>query len=92
MANHQLHRETIGEEFSEGTRLLWVEMARRGWTQADLRKALELPPGGLTRILYGDTKASLAFAMKCEEALGVDASKFLLKPAEAFVPPAARAA
>ena len=92
MANKRPHRETIGDEFSEGARLLWVEMDRRAWTQADLRRALDLRPGALTRILYGEYKASLAFATKCSEVLGIDIGKWLLKPAKPFVPPAARAA
>jgi len=91
------YRLTLGEEFNEGARQLWLLMERRGWDQADVIREIEHATkknarGLLPRYLYGDQRPGAVWAHRIELAVGVDAGLWGQPPREPFTPPARAAA
>jgi transcriptional regulator with XRE-family HTH domain len=83
-------RTKLGPHFSEGARLVWMEIERRGWTQGQLRKELKVATGRVSRWLYGDIRVSLSVALLFQKTLHVPAEAWTLAPTVEFVVPAAR--
>jgi hypothetical protein len=84
-------RTRLGPKFSEGSRLLWVVLDERGWTQTRLRRELGTHPGEVSKILYGDREPRLDTLIAAEK-LGVPLEAWKQPPSVEFIPPAARAA
>lgn len=83
-------RTELGPKFSEGARLLWVEMDKRDWSGFRLGNELGLASGQVVRYLYGDRVPVLELAMKIKDVLGIEPESFTHPPSTLFVPPAAR--
>ncbi len=87
------YRQTLGDRFSEGARLLWLKMQAKGWSQADVRaKLAALTPKTslLSRWLYGDQRPGVEWAFLLQRATGIEASLWSKDATDTFVPPAAR--
>lgn len=73
------HRDHLGENFSEGARLLWLKLPKlaRGWgvepvsAREELTKRLSAARGTVSRYLYGDRRPDLVQAGKLEEIAGI---------------------
>ncbi len=89
-------RTTLGKQFSEGARLAWLALAKRGWTASDLRERMTgtsgeiLGVGVADRMLYGDSLPSLLSATQIEKLLGVPSAAWTRPPSRSFVLPAAK--
>jgi len=97
MAATQSYRLTLGREFSEGARRLWLWLDQNGKRQADLYRLLGQTGGApskglLPRWLYGDLRISVIWARRLETVTGVAAGLWGEDPHEEFVPPARAAA
>jgi transcriptional regulator with XRE-family HTH domain len=92
VANHELTRTTLGRFFNEGARLLWLALEARGWSQADLRRALGVPPGAHSRWLYGDRRPGRQMAQRIYTAVGIPVTAWDEAPTCPFELPAARRA
>ena len=87
-----LRRTDLGEHFSEGSRLLWQILEKKGWTQSQLREALGAHPGEISKLLYGDKKPRFDLIVEASRKFKIKAERWDEPPRVAFVPPAARAA
>lgn len=87
---NRTHRVSLGPHFSEGSRLLWVAVERRG--RRDVLSMLGVHESSLSRYLYGDKEILLRVAIRAEEMLGIPPRSWVSKPARPFKVPAARAA
>lgn len=96
------HRTELGPYFSEGARLAWLALDKRGWSQADLQRRLKgrarpdgtslpLRPGVVSRWLYGDRRPSTDALVQLEHVLGVPVTAWLRPPLRKFSPPHAEA-
>jgi hypothetical protein len=83
-------RTHLGEQFSEGARLLWLAMEERGWSQGQVAKAIEAKSGVVPRWLYGDTKPSWDWAVVLRDTFRIPLEAWTIAPTVEFVPPAAR--
>src|SRR5262245_54746603 len=81
-------RRTLGPKFSEAARQLWLEVLRRGWSATQARKALDLPQGQISKLLYGERRAGRMIAEKIKLVLGIDPHLWDLAPEEEFTLPA----
>lgn len=81
-------RTNFGPRFSEGARLAWLGMQRRGWSQSVLQEKLHCTGGLVTRWLYGDRVPSVRWATEIERLLGVRVAKWAEPASVAFVLPA----
>jgi len=91
MRRRPLLRRDLGEKFSEGSRLLWLELERRGLRQSEAEALLgTFGQGRLNRILYGDRKPSLELASKVESIFAVPVAAWQSPPAARFTVPGAR--
>jgi transcriptional regulator with XRE-family HTH domain len=88
MSDRKLLRTNLGLNFSEGARLLWLKMQRKGWSQTDLAGKLETSSGVVCRWLYGDRRPTLEFALVIQRVLGIAAGLWHAKPVTKFVLPA----
>lgn len=77
-------RVALGRNVTEGTRLLWAELARRGWSQEDLRRSVHVARGVVGRWLYGDRLPDLASATKLQRLLGIPIEAWSAGPTEPF--------
>ena len=84
------YRRSLGPRFSEGARLLWVELERRGESMRDLRRRIGVG-ADITRWLYGDAIPPLAAIVRMDKLFGIPARAWLQPAKRAFIPPAARA-
>lgn len=84
------HRVNVGEKFSEGARLLWLGLEASGWSREELRKALNVSSGGVSRWLYGDRRPCHAQALRLQELFEIPVATWRCAPREPFVPPALR--
>lgn len=63
-------RRTLGNVPSAAVPALWALLDEHGWTQAKLAAEIDEDSGNVSRLLYGDRKASRTTAVKLH-ALGV---------------------
>ena len=86
-------RTTLGEQFNEGARLLWLALDERGWSQGDLRRKLTskddkmLRPGAISRWLFGDHRPSLPLAIQLRDLIGIPVEAWNEEPSQSFTPP-----
>ena len=83
-------RTHLGEQFSEGARLLWLAMEERGWSQAQLAKSIAAQPGVVPRWLYGDRKPSWDWAATLRDSFGISLDAWTVAPTQPFRLPASR--
>jgi plasmid maintenance system antidote protein VapI len=83
-------RLTIGPHFSEGTRLLWEEIEKRGGNVSTVRKILDMPRDRMSRLLYGDRRVTFDQSQKCMSLLGIPTDSWWEKPKSKFELPAVR--
>ena len=86
------YRQTLGDKFSEGSRQMWTQIEKRGWSMADLTRAMNWAPGMAYRYLFGDRRPDHLMTLRIEAVLGIAPKSFLEPPKRKFAPPAARAA
>ena len=92
----RLTRTTLGPSFSEGARLLWGVLLRRGLSQVDLAAMLRDPNGvpvkqsTVNRWLYGERRPSLGIVVQFADLFRIPARAWSLKPSRRFVLPAAK--
>lgn len=84
------YRTSLGDKFSEGSRLLWIAMG--GVAPADFERELGWPRGTLSNYLYGERRAGRDAALLLFERHKIPIGAWSDPPTEPFVPPAARAA
>lgn len=89
---HRFTKTQLDKRFSEGSRLLWLLMMKRGWTQRELARALGKNHGVINRWLYGTRAPDEKSAAHVQEVLGIKSFLWSKPPRKAFVPPAAREA
>lgn len=87
MRNHRRH---LGARFSEGARLLWGKLEKRGITAADVRREVGASSGLVENWLYGDKVPSIRFAERLLEAYKIPIAAWVEPPRRGFVPPAVR--
>lgn len=78
----------LGPKFSEGSRQLWLLLAKKQWSQAEASRQLSLAPGQLSRLLYGERGPGRELATRLSG--GHAKIKIPLwdqAPIEAFTPP-----
>lgn len=63
-------RTTLGSATSAAIPLLWALLAERDWTHAKLAHEIHEDSGNVSRLLYGDRKASRTTSLKLRD-LGV---------------------
>jgi hypothetical protein len=92
-------RLTLGPDFTEGARQVWLWMEREKKSQANLIALLAADDPGapsakglLPKYLYGDQPIAIAWARRIERVTGVLAGLWGDKPVEPFTPPAVAAA
>jgi hypothetical protein len=83
-------RMSVGHEFSEGSRQLWLHMEAAGMSIEALRHRVGFGRGVLNRHLYGDQRPDLESAFRILDHTGVEPRLFLVKPCEPFVLPGCR--
>lgn len=84
------YRRKLGKRFSEGARLLWVEIERRGLGRGPAADLIGWSRGSLTRLLYGDSKPNVDTAALILQQFGIPISSWAESPTVEFVPPALR--
>lgn len=84
------YRQKVGKCFSEGARLTWDELARRGMNIASGAKLLGWHRGQLARALYGDCVPGIHLLSDVKRVFGVDPETWAQEPSVQFVPPAMR--
>lgn len=67
-----LTRRTVGKEFNEAARQMWLALVDRGWNQRQAQNALGTSEGLVNKLLYGEQRASLATALKVQAVFGID--------------------
>jgi len=72
--------------FSEGSRLLWLAMRRRGLSQSALRAQLGCAGGVIGRWLLGSRKPSASFRVLLVDLLGVPVNSWDMPPRKPFSP------
>lgn len=91
------HRQSLGDHFSEGARVLWVSMGREKLSQEGLRRRLNehrdadrpMARGVINRWLYGDRKPDGEGRGMLFKSLGIDPSLWECEPRKPFAPPKA---
>jgi hypothetical protein len=86
----RLTRRTQGIVFSEGARLLWLELERRQMSVESMRAELDFAKSILNRYLYGDMLPGLRHAFRIFDAFGVDPRLWTEPATERFRLPGAR--
>jgi hypothetical protein len=86
------HRTKLGPKFSEGARLLWLQLEALNITAADVQREIKASSGSASCWLYGDKRPGRTFAQRLEEKFGVPVSAWDQPTTVIFVPPAARVA
>ncbi len=71
MADVSRRRTKLGEKASAALPLLWAEMERRGWTDADLARELNEYTGKIAKLVYGDRKPGRVLSGKLLTRLGI---------------------
>lgn len=79
-------RKRLGPEFSEAARQLWLKIAELGWSLEELRKALKVGKGVVSRWLYGDCLPSIMHVVAIQKLFGIDPKLWVDAPAEKFNP------
>jgi len=92
LVTRSLLRRTLGRQFSEGARLLWFELGKRGWDQSAAARELGTSSGTVNRWLYGERRPSAEWAARIESVLAIPARTFGEPPTQEFEPPAAESA
>lgn len=64
-------RKDLGPAASAALPLLWAEMARRGWSDADLCSELDEESGKMAKLLYGDRRPGRQLSSKLFARLAV---------------------
>lgn len=85
------HRRHVADRFSEGARLLWAVLDKRGWTQQQLATHLEASKGTLSNWLYGTRLPGLQARMTIQLKLRIGWKSWDQPPTVTFVPPGAAA-
>jgi len=83
-------RTTVGHEFSEGSRQLWLLMEAEGLSIEALRYRVGFGRGVLNRHLYGVQRPDLESAFRIFDHTGIEPRLFLVKPKGPFVLPGCR--
>lgn len=83
----QRFRQTLGGNVSEGVRLLWLVMAEKGLTQEDVRNALGVARGVVSRWLYADRQPDLDSAVKMAAEYGIPTESWTVPPSRRFALP-----
>lgn len=86
-------RLRLGPNFTEGARQVWLMMAARGLSQADVIRRLSEDGGSsarglLSKWLYGDQLPGVGWAARIERAFSVPSRLWAERAHRAFVPPA----
>ena len=92
MRRLRVSRPCVGKYFSEGARLLWLEMRKRELDQASLADLLGTSSGQVNQWLYGGRGMSLRWALAIRQKVGIAESAWLASPQKPFTPPAKAAA
>lgn len=64
-------RKDLGPAASGALPLLWAEVERRGWSDADLATELDEDSGKIAKLLYGDRRPGRQLSAKLFARLGV---------------------
>lgn len=85
MASKKRTRLDKGDKFSEGSRLLWLALRKRGVNASQARTILGCKhEGTVDRLLYGDRRAGLELALNIEKHFAVPASAWHAEPKKPF--------
>lgn len=82
------YRTSLGDKFSEGSRLLWLAMG--DVPPADFERSLGWPRGTLSNYLYGERRAGRDAAVLLFDRHKIPVGSWSDPPSEPFIPPAAR--
>lgn len=86
MAVH-LSRPKQGKYFSEGSRLLWAAIQRKGWRQSELAEHLGTTSGQVNNWLYGGRGVSMRWAMTIRSKLRIPLTAWGVVVTKPFVFP-----
>jgi hypothetical protein len=64
-------RTKLGKCASAALPVLWAEMERRGWSDADLAREVDIDNGNASRIVYGDRRPGRVLSSKLFARLGI---------------------
>jgi len=64
-------RQTLGPNASAALPAIWKALARKGWSHADLARALKLSSASVANLMYGNHRASRETSTKLQALLGV---------------------
>ena len=78
------HRTKLGDKFSEGSRQIWVRLAKRKLTPTQFELMHGLDRGALFRYMHGDRRPDLGPALFFKRTLGIDPADFNRDPVETF--------
>lgn len=87
MRNYRRH---LGPRFTEGARLLWLELERRDTGVTAAAGLLGCGTSSLTRALYGENVPGVDLLADVTRVFGVPIGAWAEKPSAPFIPPAAR--
>lgn len=60
-------RQTLGLFASAALPAIWSAVTRRGWSHADLQRAVEVSSAQMSRLMYGDRRAGRRTAVLIQE-------------------------
>jgi transcriptional regulator with XRE-family HTH domain len=66
-------RRALGKAASAALPIVWRAMRRKGWTQADLARALEISTAAASGLVYGDFRPGRRVTDRCRTVLGTKA-------------------
>jgi hypothetical protein len=90
LASKKRTRLEKGKLFSEGCRLLWLALRKRGVNVAQARIAVGCKyEGTLDRVLYGDRKPGLQLVLAIQKQFEVPAAAWTIPPKKSFELPEA---
>lgn len=91
MANSSKPKE-LGPKFSEGARLLWLELLKTKYSIREAEREWGMSRGLLHRLLYGHQRAGRVVALRLFGMFSIPVETWDRTPIREFVPPARSAA
>jgi transcriptional regulator with XRE-family HTH domain len=86
----RLTRRTLGDKFSEGSRLLWEAVESRGLGITETARSMGIDAARVLRVMYGDREPDPKLITQIFDVFAIPADTWGRPPARDFVLPACR--